>query len=264
MEKLDIVKNNLFINHFEYVMRSVLHKSKNKNKINGRLMDGFVYITEGSCTYVFDDGYTFTANEGDIFYLANNSVYTMDVHTENYYAIFTNFKFSCENERKSEIYTPQDKTYAKTLFSKLYRTYISDSESFTKCISIIYEIYSLIKAVQNDKEKTVPAYEFAERIKNQIDENYNSPTLSISSLADEAKISEVYLRKLFKNQYGISPSRYIISVRIKAAVNLMPNSSISLNDCALQSGFSSLQYFCRVFKKQMGVSPAQYKKERFF
>jgi AraC-like DNA-binding protein len=36
---------------------------------------------------------------------------------------------------------------------------------------------------------------------------------------------------------------------------------LSLEECAIDSGFSSVQYFCRVFKKVMSITPAQYRRK---
>ncbi|MBE6651758.1 MAG: helix-turn-helix transcriptional regulator [Ruminococcaceae bacterium] len=94
-----------------------------------------------------------------------------------------------------------------------------------------------------------------------IDENFNLPEFSITLLAERIEMSEVYLRKLFRAQYGISPSKYLISVRLKNAKKLMKYPFLTLEECALQSGFSSLQYFCRLFKKETGISPGKYRKE---
>ena len=77
----------------------------------------------------------------------------------------------------------------------------------------------------------------------------------------KAVMSNVYFRSLFKAQYHLSPSQYIISVRLKNAKSLMKYSFLTLEECALQSGFSSLQYFCRVFKKYTGMTPSEYRKQ---
>lgn len=36
---------------------------------------------------------------------------------------------------------------------------------------------------------------------------------------------------------------------------------LSLEECALQSGFSSLQYFCRVFKKEFNISLGRFREK---
>ena len=96
-------------------------------------------------------------------------------------------------------------------------------------------------------------------IKDFIDSDYKNPALCVNGLAQMAGISEVYLRKIFKMQYGISPSQYITNVRINKAKEFMKYPLLSLEECALQSGFSSLQYFSRVFKKTMGTTPFKYR-----
>lgn len=56
---------------------------------------------------------------------------------------------------------------------------------------------------------------------------------------------------------SVSPHRWLAWAR-----ELMTYSFLTLEDCALQSGFSSLQYFCRVFKKGYGITPAKYRESR--
>lgn len=98
--------------------------------------------------------------------------------------------------------------------------------------------------------------------KDYIDANFNDTSLSVDFLAEKAVMSNVYFRSLFKAQYHLSPSQYIISVRLKNAKSLMKYSFLTLEECALQSGFSSLQYFCRVFKKYTGMTPSEYRNQK--
>ena len=75
-------------------------------------------------------------------------------------------------------------------------------------------------------------------LKNYIDANFADDSLSVSFLAQKADISETYFRNLFKQQYNLSPSQYIINVRLQKAKSLMSYPFLTLEDCALQSGFS--------------------------
>ena len=63
------------------------------------------------------------------------------------------------------------------------------------------------------------------------------------------------------NRYALSPSQYIISVRLNKAKELMRSPFLSLEAVAQESGFSSPQYFSRVFKKETGMTPYAYRKQ---
>jgi AraC-like DNA-binding protein len=71
-------------------------------------------------------------------------------------------------------------------------------------------------------------------------------------------MSEVYFRRLFKEEYGVSPQKFIIDLRIQNAVALISTGYYSLKEVALMSGYSDYKYFSIEFKKAMGVSPSQY------
>ena len=262
MKKTDIMQENLCI---QKIITVIQGKNPNHHKlltVKSRHSDAFVYVISGSCTYRFDDKTEFKVTAGDVFYLPYQSIYTMYIHTDDYKFIFCDFEFTEPSARRSALYSHQDLKNVNSLFFKLLNRYrASAKNTYIECMSILYSIYGLLQ--KNTQKSYIGKSQERNMIEARcyIDENFNLPEFSISQLAERIEMSEVYLRKLFRAQYGISPSKYLISVRIKNAKKLMKYPFLTLEECALQSGFSSLQYFCRLFKKETGISPGKYRKE---
>ena len=260
MEKADIMQESLCIRKIITVIQG---KNQNHHKllsIKSRHSDAFVYVISGSCTYRFDDKTEFKVTAGDVFYLPYQSIYTMYIHTSDYKFIFCDFQFVETEAKYGVLFQNQKQKNIENLFLKLLNKYHSPSvNAKTECMAILYGIYSILQQdaqkIHLSKNKENKAYEAM----RYIDESFNLPEFSISLVADKIGVSEVYIRKLFKAQYGISPSKYLTSVRLKNAKNLMKYPFLTLEECALQSGFSSLQYFCRIFKKATGISPGKYR-----
>ena len=262
MDKIDISANPFYIKNVQRVVLGEL-KSKRIIHVNRRHSDGLIFILEGSCHYRFDDGTEFTVTKGDILYLPFQSVYVMSVQSEPYRHIFCDFEFDGDEPRKGAFYRPKNLSDTETRFHKLLNTYKTLSRrTFPALLCRLYEIYETILQTGNKiyREKGVQAK--LEEAKSFLEENYADPTLSVESLAQRAEMSAVYFRKLFKEQYGMPPSRYLTSVRLKNAKELMKYPFLSLEDCALQSGFSSLPYFCRVFKEATECTPAKFRNKR--
>ncbi len=262
MKKTDIMQESLCI---QKIITVIQGKNPNHHKlltVKSRHSDAFVYVISGSCTYRFDDKTEFKATAGDVFYLPYQSIYTMYIHTDDYKFIFCDFEFAENSERRGALYPNQRQRNIDSLFAKLLNRYHSSARNaYTECMSILYSIYGTLQ--QNaehmylDKNKKDTMIE----AKRHMDESFNNTDLSISTIAEKIGISEVYFRKLFKAQFGISPSKYLISVRLKNSKTLMKYPFLTLEECALQSGFSSLQYFCRLFKKETGITPGKYRKD---
>ena len=124
-----------------------------------------------------------------------------------------------------------------------------------KCSAILYEIFAECY-VQEYKPKTQNI-----KIGRSIDhilKNYKNSDLTIKEIADKSFVSEVYFRKLFKEEYGISPQKYIINLRIQNAVGLISTGYYSLKEVANMSGYNDYKYFSVEFKKITGVSPSNY------
>ncbi len=261
VDKINIAYEKLYFKKIINVLVTKLTDSK-KIKVHGRHSDAFVFVTDGSCTYTFDDGCIVCVRKGDLLYLAHHAVYKMDIHTPIYRSIYCDFEFSGEILRKSDVYYPENISNTENLFLKLlsYHTNAANG-SFQRSMSVLYDIYGIISSSVSAQYIAPTALMKIKKTKLYIDSNYSDSQLSISSLSKKNGMSEVYFRKLFKSQYGISPIQYIKSVRIKRAKELLNYPFVSLEECAGQSGFLSLQYFCREFKKATGITPSQYRKK---
>ena len=64
----------------------------------------------------------------------------------------------------------------------------------------------------------------------------------------------------FKQYVGLSPARYIQSLRIVNAQRLLERTKYSIGEVSEIVGYDNPLYFSRVFKKETGLSPAQYRK----
>ena len=95
-------------------------------------------------------------------------------------------------------------------------------------------------------------------LKKYIDDNINSPKLSLASAAAELNYHPKYLSALFKRRVGIGIAEYTNVVRVQNACTLMEQGLRSIGEIAAISGFRDALYFSKVFKKKMGFSPKAY------
>ena len=65
--------------------------------------------------------------------------------------------------------------------------------------------------------------------------------------------------RLFLNEVGRSPQKYILKRRIEKACIILHYSSDSIDSIAHKTGFCDRFYFSRMFKKKMNVSPVAYR-----
>ena len=91
--------------------------------------------------------------------------------------------------------------------------------------------------------------------KDFIDGNFNDETLTVSSLAKIATISEQHLINSFKRYVGMTPSRYIWAKRAKYAQKLLIETNLSQQEIAYDSGYKSTPHFCRQIKSHFDKTP---------
>lgn len=83
----------------------------------------------------------------------------------------------------------------------------------------------------------------------------------VVSLAELANISDRHLRRLFKDELGTTPSRWLERIRVDRACQLLLDGQ-SVTMTAELSGFTSDEHLRRAFGRHLGTTPSQYR-ERF-
>ena len=260
MEKTDITQTPLTVSRLLKVTANCARGPRTLQR-KGRYSDALIYILSGTCTYTFDDGVCFTVEPGNILYLPYLSSYTMQIRSPEYKHIYCDFMYDDPLPRVGAVYASPYGDEAEKLFRRLYQCYsVPDSAAFPDCMAYLYQIYALVVRWKNPAYLKKSALEKIQQARNYMNANFHDSTLGVRQLAEGAGMSEVYFRKLFKTQYLLSPGQYLTAVRLKKAKELMAYPYLTLEECARQCGFSSVQYFCRVFKQHTGLTPARYRK----
>lgn len=130
--------------------------------------------------------------------------------------------------------------------------YMEKEEAFYMLIDNVLREYSQVYD-QNKQEEKELNY-LCEYIKKNFMNNITLDELSLM-----ANISRSYLLKSFTKQYGISPYRYLQSVRIEKAKQYLEQ-QYSIIDIAQMCGFNDQSHFSNYFKEFIGITPKQYQR----
>ena len=83
--------------------------------------------------------------------------------------------------------------------------------------------------------------------------------LSRDELAAAAGVSVPHLSRLFRQEYGLGPSRALEWVRLRRAVVLLGRGSMSVREIALAVGYVDPYHFSRRFRESFELSPTGYR-----
>ncbi|MEM7240284.1 MAG: GlxA family transcriptional regulator [Pseudomonadota bacterium] len=86
-----------------------------------------------------------------------------------------------------------------------------------------------------------------------MEEHLESP-LPIPEIAALADLSHRQLDRLFNQHIGRAPQSYYTKIRLDRARSLVMQTTLSMREIALASGFSSPEHFSRSYRAQFGVS----------
>lgn len=86
--------------------------------------------------------------------------------------------------------------------------------------------------------------------------------LSLEALAEQANLSSRSLSRLFVQELGMGPGRYVEQLRLESARLLLQDAGASIGTVARLTGFRHPENLRRTFHKHLSVSPQDYA-ERF-
>lgn len=100
---------------------------------------------------------------------------------------------------------------------------------------------------------------FLHRLRSVIDERLSDSDLSIDGICQQLKMSRTTLHQKMMALTGMPVNRYVRSLRLQKARELLLAEQLNISEIAYAVGFSDPKYFSRVFSDEFGLSPAQFR-----
>jgi AraC family transcriptional regulator len=85
--------------------------------------------------------------------------------------------------------------------------------------------------------------------------------LSLQQLAELSRVSVWHFCRLFKDNTGISPGRYIKLLRMHSAADLLIGTTMSVKEVMNAVGINDESHFVRDFRDVIGVFPTLYRQK---
>jgi transcriptional regulator GlxA family with amidase domain len=104
-----------------------------------------------------------------------------------------------------------------------------------------------------------PAREPLREVRRHIVENLASD-LSVEALSRHAHMSPRHFARSFRVETGVTPARYVESVRLEAARRALEDSAAPIAVVARACGFGTPETLRRAFLRALGVGPAEYRR----
>ena len=92
-----------------------------------------------------------------------------------------------------------------------------------------------------------------------VNENYTAQ-IKIPTLAQMENMCMTAYNMAFKNQMGMSPTKYIIKLRTDNAKELLCATTMTVKEIGTLCGYDDVNFFRKTFRKEIGVSPSEYRK----
>ncbi|HSV45274.1 MAG TPA: AlkA N-terminal domain-containing protein, partial [Ramlibacter sp.] len=84
---------------------------------------------------------------------------------------------------------------------------------------------------------------------------------SIEQLAIRLGVSDRHVRRIFEQQFGVSPVQYLQTRRLLTAKQLLADTDLPITQVALISGYGSVRRFNAAFLQHYGLNPGRLRKE---
>lgn len=139
---------------------------------------------------------------------------------------------------------------------ELYDVIVSQSSLLVREEAFYFLIEQLLEEHMVPVEASRELTEAVKAMKEYLDTHYEE-SISLDTLSKISKMSRYQLLRLFTREVGVSPYRYLQSIRIAKAKRLLEQGE-AIGKLALDCGFSDQSHFTNYFKSFIGITPKQY------
>ncbi len=245
----------------------IKNDSFDSSRPDGRADYMIIYATEGN-GYCMAKGEKVPFNAGDIILWRPNEplVFSFTGASRHYWLHFTGLEveniINFANIPKNGHCTVGNSKQLSTLFRNIVlELQFNRPSTPIMCIGYFMQLMATIQnLLQGDnasvegiyKSKILPAIK-------EITGNYadNKPLSYYASLCN---LSTPHFKALFTKTVHMSPTAYIVQLKLAHIKNLLLTTDLAISEIARQMGFNDQMYLSRFFKKHTGMTPTEFRK----
>jgi AraC-like DNA-binding protein len=133
----------------------------------------------------------------------------------------------------------------------------------------LFEIFKILSKTKDYQLLTSPNFtttfqaDYTDAMKKVIEYimQHFQEKIQMKKLLSIANMSSTTFSVMFKKNYNMTFSEYVLKVRIGYACSLLTDDNRSISQVATDAGFENLSNFNRLFKKIKSVTPKEFKKK---
>ncbi len=146
-----------------------------------------------------------------------------------------------------------------SLLCELHQAIMEEQDNFKKEETFLFLIEQLLDEYTLPYSESIESYLSTEikEVCTYIEERY-AEHIILDDLSKIAKMNKYSLLRSFTRIMGITPYRYLETVRINVAKKLLENGTEPI-EAAMETGFVDQSHFSNFFKEFIGLTPRQYK-----
>ena len=233
------------------------------DKKTGRLDYQLIYVNSGKLTMFYGER-KIVLKEGDIVLLPPETPYKYTNTGSEKISYFWVHFTGGEAEKRLEEYSikPFPTVYETKPGNHIPQRFLAIFDAFSKRnIHLERELSALLERLLITVTRSVTTGEkqgVLSRSIKYIGANYNS-VIRIATLAEMEHLSVSRYNFLFKEQFGIPPTKYMLSLRMSSAKELICSTDLSIKQIGIMCGYDDAPFFTKTFKRFFGVSPIEYR-----
>ncbi len=129
-------------------------------------------------------------------------------------------------------------------------------------LSACYKLEGLLLQLHRES-RPVEAPPHHEQVRQLAERMRKSPgqTWRLAEEAEALHLSEVHLRRLFKQITGQAPGQFLLQCRLAIAADRLTGTLLPIKQIAATCGIENIHYFSRVFRRQYHLPPGRFRRE---
>ncbi len=192
--------------------------------------------------------------DNSICYVPSNVSYTRKSKKDQLVVI--HFKAFNYHSERIEAFTPEHPEKYRKLFTAIVECWNKKEASYKHECSALFS--KILSEMYRDNQPAHKNKKIGESIL-YIEKNCLRSDFSLAVAAAKSFVSEPYFRRVFKEEFKMSPKQYVIERRIEYAKALRIAGYFSIQEIAELCGYHDQKHFSSAFKKITGVSPSKYR-----